>query len=44
LITLLIIAVLQTLYRRCRTDLDAQGAEILREFKARAAARRRDDG
>jgi hypothetical protein len=41
LITLLITAVLWMIYRRRRPDLDAKRAEILGEFKARAAARRR---
>jgi hypothetical protein len=41
-ITLVVTAVLWMVYRRRRAELDAQGAEIIGEWKARIARRRPD--
>ena len=43
LLTLAVTAVMWLVYRRRRAELDAQGAEISGEFKARLAVRRRQD-
>lgn len=42
LLTLAVTAVMWLVYRRRRAELDAEGAEIVGEFKARLALRRRD--
>jgi MFS family permease len=43
LLFLAVTAVMWLVYRRRRAELDAQGAEIVGEFKARLATRRRQD-
>jgi hypothetical protein len=43
LLTLAATAIMWLVYRRRRAELDAQGAEIVGEFKARLAARRSQD-
>lgn len=43
LLVLAVTAVMWLIYRRRRAELDAQGAEIVGEFKARLATRRRQD-